>query len=214
MMRHFSDAEILTALWAWGGRVGDAARAIGMNRGQCYERLRELGLGSAERHELAVIGRVPLASGEIFEVLPETVRHVLPPEVVRSVRSREVVRSVRSGEVVRSVRSVRSVQEKEVVRVISGSALPTFDPIEDHVVSTADAAPITVQKRAWIAKPSRSATLRMDRALLELAEVGKDTDRDALLEAFILSDHFPAFVADIVGLYRRRVLGRDEEEGE
>lgn len=215
--RHFSNAEILNAVWAWGGRVDPAVKSLHMNRGQCYERLKALGVGPEQRRELAETGRVALGDGTIYEVPPDTGRCVLPDVSGASGRV-EAVWSVRSvdgrpvcpvgGEasgvsgLSGGVSGVRSVQQKEVVRVISGGAVPTFGSQEEQVSAVHD-APVTVLKKAWIAKPGREATLRFEKAVLDLAEEGKDTSRDALLETFILSDHFTAFVAELKAAYRR-----------
>jgi hypothetical protein len=210
MARHFTDAEILNAIWAWGGRVYPAARnQLHMHPSQCYERLKLLGIDSDTRLEFAVKGTISLPSGFSHEVPADVTRYMLPDESKLSglLDPEEGVWDVGSVGRVGSVGSVGSVQEKDFVGLISADTVPSFDindSDESRLGMVVDAAPVTILKRAWVAKPSRSATLRVDRALLELAEVGKDTDRDAFLEAFLQSDHFEAFKAEIVALYRHK----------
>ena len=105
---------------------------------------------------------------------------------------------------------VRYVQPKESVPVISDPPLHNFQGTVEHA-TTGRSVPVTQPKRSWLPKPTRSATLIFDRAILELAEVGKDTTRDGLLEALAHSEHFLAFVRDTVALYVAKAR-RDEEE--
>lgn len=104
---------------------------------------------------------------------------------------------------------VRYVQPKEVVLMKSGGATPNLLGSVSTVTQRAP-APVTVQKRAWVPKPSRGTQLVFERAVLELSEVGKDTNPDQLLEALAHSEHFQDFVSAVVRLYKAKA---DVEEG-
>lgn len=98
-MKRFSDAAVLDALWSWCGHVGYAAKSIGLNRGQAYLRLPELGVGPAELKELRETGRLFMSdqSGRV-EYVP------------------------RPG----AVRYLQPVQDSLVVRMKSGTLPPSF----------------------------------------------------------------------------------------
>lgn len=105
--------------------------------------------------------------------------------------------------------TVRYVQPNKSVRMQSEDLNPNLG---GKVSTTTQGAEIpTVERRAWLPKPTRGATNLFDRAILELSEVGKDTTRDALLEALVHSKYFRAFVDDAVGLYRQKAQA--EEDG-
>lgn len=69
------------------------------------------------------------------------------------------------------------------------------------------AAPRRAVIRPWRPKPSKATQRAYERAVIDLAEAGFDTDKDALLDALAESEQFRAFVVELLRALEEKQKG-------